>query len=261
MDLSGLRLLVDNKAVLAALSAAGGALLGNFVAVYRARIKTIEYTVNHERIGLSAEDALFGTIQVTWQGAAVTNLYLSTVTVQNETTTDYTDFDFKIWTGTTLLLTERTEFPGTTYHPRYSEAFAQAIYVQPGQVPTDAQFATFRHNREYRVPVLNRGQRVVFTYLTSVPVGTDGPGVWVDMLYAGAQVAFRPTAVAIHGVAVRLALPLGLLACLVLVGLCSALVSHVWVAAVVCMVAGLIAQSIGAWLYRGFRLVKQVVLR
>ena len=261
MDLSGLKALLDNKLALSAFSAIGGGLLTNLVKVYRARIKVIEYTVTHDRVALSADDALFGTVRVTWQDVPVTNLYVTTVEIKNGTSVDYTNVEFKVWTGTTLLLTERTEMPGTTFHPTYTDGFSEAIRVAPQQVPTDAQVLLFRHNREYRVTVLNRGQRIVCTYLTSVPTANDNPSVWVDMLHPGAQVAFRPTAPAIHGVAVRLALPLGLVACLVLVGLVSAFVTQVWLAAILCMLAGFIAQSIGAWLYQGFKFFKQIVLR
>ena len=261
MDLSQLRALVDNKALLSLLSAAGGALVGNLVAVYSSRIRVIEYTVNHERLALSAEDTLFGTVGVTWQGVPVTNLYVSTVQIQNDTATDYTNLEFKVWTGTTLLLTERAEIPGTTYLPTFTETFAHAVHVEPGDTPTEAQFTMIRHNREYRIHVLNRGQRVLFRYLTTVPVGADGPSVWVDMLHPGVRIAFRPMVPEFQGVAVKLALPLGLLACLVLVGLVSVFVRQVWAAAVVCTFAELTVQVIGAWLYRGFKFLKHIIPR
>lgn len=261
MDLSKLRVLIDNKALLSLLSAAGGALLTNLVAAYRSRIRVIEYTVNHERVALSAEDVLFGTVAVTWEGLPVTNLYVSTVQIHNGTTTDYTNLEFKVWTGTTLLLTERAEVLGTTYRLAYTEAFVRALRVEPGDTPTPAQVTMFRHNREYRIPVLNRGQRVLIRYLTTVEPGADGPSVWVDMLYPGVQIVFRPVAPEIHGVAVKVALPLGLLACLVLVGLVSVFVSQIWVAAVVCTLAGLTVQVIGAWLVRGFKFLRRIIFR
>jgi len=261
MDLTELRKLIDNKAILSLVCAAGGALLGNLVAVYRARIRILEYTVNHERVALAAEDQLFGTVAVSWQGAPVTNLYVSTVEIQNRTTTDLSALEFKVWTGSTLLLTERTEMPGTTFVPTYTAGFSQAIQVPADQAPTDAQFNVFRHNREYRIPVLNRGQRALFRYLTTVPGGAEGPSVWLDMLHPGVQVVFRPNAPEILGVAVKLALPLGLLVCLVAVAAVSVFIRQVWLAAVLCVLAGLAVQTIGAFVYKAFRFIKQVVFR
>lgn len=252
--------LLNNKLFLSAASAIGGALLGNFIAIYRNRIKLIEYTVTHDRVGLSADDAIFGSVRVTWQGQDVTNLYTSTVTIQNTTLNDYTDLKIKVYTGNTLLLTERAEIAGTTYIPRFTDEYLQAIHIPEGVSPTAEQIDLYRHQREYRIPVLNRGQRVIMHYLTSVPTSNEGPAVWVDMLHPNAQVAFRPIAQQIHGVPIKLALPLGLLACLLIFIFVSIFISETWVAAAITLVVGLIAQSIGAWLYRALRFMKRLIL-
>jgi hypothetical protein len=65
-DLSGL---FNSKAVISGVSAVGGALFWNFVAAYRDRVKVLEYTVTHDRIGLSATDVIFGRVVVTWEGS------------------------------------------------------------------------------------------------------------------------------------------------------------------------------------------------
>lgn len=111
------------------------------------------------------------------------------------------------------------------------------------------------------MPVLNRGQRVVLTYLTTVPNPTDGPAVWVDMLHSGVTLRFRPSLPQIHGVPVRMALPVGLVACLAVIVLVSLSGARTWLAAAICMVAGLIAQSIGAALCRVAKFVRQIIFR
>jgi hypothetical protein len=167
----------------------------------------------------------------------------------------------KVYTGNTLLLNERSEISGTTYIPKLTEAYLEAIRVAPGEAPTDEQLQKYRHEREYVIPVFNRGQRVVFTYLTTVPIANEGPLVWVDMLHPGAKVLFRPTVQQIHGVPVRLAVPIGLLASLLAVVLVVAFVKLLWLAALICIMVGLMAQSIGAGLYWVFRFVKYIVLK
>ena len=74
---------IRHAQVLSALSAIAGALFWNFVEVFRGRIKTLEYTVTHQRVGVSADDPIFGTVLVTWQGNPVHNLYVSTVRIEN----------------------------------------------------------------------------------------------------------------------------------------------------------------------------------
>jgi hypothetical protein len=252
--------LVENKAVLSALSLIGGGVLGSLIAALRGRLKTLEYTVTHDRVALAAEDAVFGSVRVTWQGHEVTNLFTSTVTLENATTRDYTQLKFKVYTGDTLLLTQYTEIPGTSFILKWTDEYEAAVHVVPGQQPTDQQFWIFRHNREFIVPVLNRGQKAVVRFLTTVPVGTQGPAVWLDMLHPGVRVEFRPNVPQVHGVPVRFALPIGLLACILVLIASSVFVAQAWVAGPLCMSFGLVAQSVGAFIYRGFRYLKNLVL-
>lgn len=261
MTLPDIQQLLDSKILLSGISILVGALLGNFISVYRGRIKVLEYTVTHDRIGLSADDAIFGNVRVTWQGHNLTNLYSSVVTVVNGTSVDYTNLKLKVYTGNTLLLTERTEISGTTHVLHWTPEYAATLQIPAGGAPTDQQFNTYRHSREYHVPVLNRGQRAVMHILTTIPNQNESPLIWVDLLHPGAQIQFRLLTQQIHGVPVKLALPLGLLASIAVLIAVSFLLSEVWAAALIAMIVGLGAQSIGAWVYRGVRFVKQIVLR
>lgn len=261
MTLPDLNQLIDSKALLAAISAVGGGLIGNLIAVLRSRVKTLEYTVNHDRMAFSADDAIFGSIRVSWQNHDVTNLFSTRVTLENQTGKDFTNLKIKVYTGDTLLLGERTEIPGTTYVLKWTDGYQQQVHVPPGSAPTEQQFNTYNHSREYVVPVLNRGQRVVMTYLTTVPGSTQGPGAWLDMLHEGAKVQFRPVVPQIHGVSVRLAISVGIVACVAVLIAVSFTVTEPWAAAAICMVFGLFAQSVGAFLYRGLRFVKALVVR
>jgi hypothetical protein len=259
MTLPDLQSLLDDKAIFSGLSVIGGTLIGSVLSALRGRLKVIEYTVAHDRVGMSADDAIFGSVRVTWQSVDLTNLYSSVVIVENSTSTDFTNLKLKVYTGDTSLLNERTEIPGTTYILKYTPEFAASIAVPAGTTPTDAQFDLFRHNREYIVPVLNRGQRLVLHYLSTVPNSTTGPSVWVDLLHQGAQISFRPLLQQVHGVPIKIALPLGLLACLVVLVLSSIYVQQPWVAASIAMAFGLVAQSVGAGLYRGVRRVLRML--
>ena len=261
MSLPDFQQLLDSKALISGISILGGALLGNFIAVYRSRVKVLEYTVTHDRLGLSTDDAIFGNVRVTWQGHDLTNLYSSVVTLSNGTSVDYTSLKLKVYTGNTLLLTERTEIPGTTHILHWTTDYSAALQVAVGGVPTEEQFSTYRHSREYNVPVLNRGQRAVMHFLTTVPNQNEGPSLWLDLLHPGVQIQYRQLTQEIHGVPVKLALPLGLLASLAILLAVSLWLTEVWAAAAIAMLAGLFAQSIGAWIFRAVRIMKQIVLR
>lgn len=227
----------------------------------RSRVKTLEYTVNHDRMAFSADDAIFGSIRVTWQNHDVTNLFSTRVTLENQTGKDFTNLKIKVYTGETLLLGERTEIPGTTYILKWTDDYQKLVQVSPGNAPTEQQFDTYNHSREYIVPVLNRGQRVVMTYLTTVPGGVQAPGAWLDMLHEGAKVQYRQVVPQIHGVPVRLAISVGIVVCLAVLVVASYTITEPWAAAAVCMVFGLFAQSVGAFMYHGLRFIKALVVR
>jgi len=261
MPLPDLAQLIESKALLSALSAIGGGLIGNLIAVLRSRVKSMEYTVHHDRVGFSADDQVFGAIRVTWQNHDVTNLFSSRVTLENQTGKDFTNIKIKVYTSETLLLGERTEIPGTTYILKWTPDFQQQLHVAPGNAPSAQQFNTYNHSREYVVPVLNRGQRVVMTYLTTVPAAGQGPAVWLDMLHEGVKVQHRQVVPRVHGVPIRLAISIGLVVCVAVLAIASIAFTEPWAAAAVCMFFGLFAQSIGAFVYRGLRLLKALVVR
>lgn len=75
MTLLDLNQLIDSKVLQAAISAIGGGFIGNLIAGLRSRVKTLEYTVSHDRMAFSADDEIFGSIRVTWQNHDVTNLF------------------------------------------------------------------------------------------------------------------------------------------------------------------------------------------
>jgi hypothetical protein len=261
MNLPDFGQLIDNKLLLSALSAVAGGFIGNLVAVLRGRVKTLEYTVAHDRIALSADDAIFGSIQVIWQSHNVTNLFTSRVELANQTGSDLTDLKIKVYTGTTLLLGQRTEIPGTTHILKFTDDFEGQLRIAPGRTPTAEQFNLYNHSREYLVPVLNRGQRVVLTYLTTVPSGTEGPSVWLDTLHKGVRVRYQPLVPQVHGVPIKIAVAVGLAAAIATLALASIFLTEPWAAATVCLLVGLIAQSIGAWLYRAYLFVKSLIIR
>ena len=261
MTIPDLSQLLESKFLLSGGSVVVGAFLGNLIAVLRARIRTLEYCVNHDHVAFSANDAIFGSIQVTWQNHNVTNLFSSRVELENRTGKDLTDLKIKVFTTDTLMLGERTEITGTTHVLKFTPEFAQQLAVPAGATPTQQQFTLYNHNREYLVPVLNRGQRVVMTYLTTVPIAGQGPAVWLDMLHPGIRVQYRAVVPQIHGVPTRTAIAIGLLACVAVLVVSSIMLSEPWAAALVCLLVGLFAQSVGAFIYRGFGMVKSLVVR
>ncbi len=192
----------------------------------------------------------------------MTNLYTSRVELSNRTGKDLTDLKVKVYTNDdTIIFGERTAIPGTTHVLKFTDEFSQVLKVSPGEKPSEQQFKTYNHRREYVVPTLNRGQSVVMTYLSSAPNGAAGPSVWLDLLHPGVRVQYRIIVAQVHGVPVRIALILGLISAVVAFVLSSLYLDEPWAAALVCLVVGLAAQSVGALLFRVAAFAKALVVR
>lgn len=239
----------------------GGYLLNGLIAYLQKRLKTLEYTVSHEQVALSADDPIFGNIKTTWQDMEIKNLHVTTVVLRNLTTTDYTDFDFKLYTGQdTLLLSQYTQITGTSYILNFSDKFNKSIEVVPGGQPTPQQFQIYYHNREYSLPVFKRDQEVLVRFLTTVPNGTSGPAVWLDTLHPGVKVKFRPNENKIHGVPVRLAVLIGLMVTVIALAVGIYFHPDVWPVILICTLIGIFAQLLGASFYRLWHFACRVFL-
>lgn len=70
------------------------------------------YSVTHTRVGVTAEDAIFGSVAVSWNGKPVRNLHLSTIEMKNESMNDYENVVISAFTNDSQLMTEQTQLLG-----------------------------------------------------------------------------------------------------------------------------------------------------
>ena len=213
------------------------------------------FYVYHYRVGVSADDAIFGSVRATWNNLAVDYLYSSSVELRNESLKDYENVKVKVYTNDTVLLTERTEIVGTSRIVEWTTSFAERVSVPPGGEPTEDQFGLYAREREYLIPAMNRGQKVRFTYLntTSEP---EQPTIWLDILHKGVKTKFRVAQTEFLGVPQSSAGWVGSVLGIAIVALVVATVETFWLVAALSFLLGLIALLPGAAsikLWRRFR--------
>jgi hypothetical protein len=227
--------------------AAIGYVGGQAVAYLRGRLRVLEYSAESFRVAMSTDDAIFGKIEVQWQGGPTTNLFLTTVTLENSTAQDFENLKFRIYSQPeTLLLNHRTAIGGTPFVFDLAPEFKQSVAAPQGQQPTPVQFELYRHSREFVIPVFNRGKKATIQFLTHLPAGQQTPNVSLDVLQRGIQVQRRPSLPHVHGIPVRTASLVGISACAVIYALTVLFVPAVWSAALICLVVGLSGQLLGA---------------
>lgn len=219
---------------------------------------TFVYFVNHLRVGVSAEDIIFGTVSVTWNGQPVSNLFLSSLELKNESMNDYENVIVQIYTNNTLLLSEQTQILNMPNILEWSERYKNQVYVKPGESPTDSQRSIFYGQREYVIPVFNRGQSIRITYLNSAKEN-ESPSIWLSCLQKGVKVKFRVPQNEIFGVPQPRAALAGII---IGIGAVTAIVlsgQTIWFAATGSFIIGLIAQVPGAYAIKFIRKVRDAI--
>lgn len=248
--------MLENTFVIGVVSWLGGILAAVLVQQILSRRSVLSYFVNHLKVGTSADDRTFGSIQITWNGEQVPNLYLSTVELTNESSRDLQNVRIKAYTGDTTLLSEFPQLMGTTHFVSYSPEYEQEIAVTPGSAPTQQQRNVHGQRREYLVPVFNRGQLIRFQYL-NISKSEQQPSIWLEIVHPGVVLKFRHPQSHIFGVPQPMAALTGFLLGLLFATLLYAYSPYVWIIAFGSLSFGFVAQVPGAYAIRAFRRVRR----
>ena len=261
-------------------SLAGGSLtllVTLFVLVVRNRRALLTYHAAHDRIGMSALDKIHGEVAVTVGGNQMQNLYMSNVWLVNRSMRDLEDLEVKVLCGNDdmRLMSEQTLLEGTVeflkHTPEYEEIKGQLInaFNAREQARTAGDHATAAQidqaqaaNRQiwltqrwYTVPVLARGQTVRFTYMTNV-VSDTPPGIFLSCQKAGVRAKYKqPYQPIWHlwGVPLVEAGLAGIvIGTLVWLAVISS-ISTLWLAALICLVVGLLGNVPGAAVVKCYR--------
>ncbi|MGB8225526.1 MAG: hypothetical protein WCE45_01470, partial [Sedimentisphaerales bacterium] len=250
--------------VVAAISSVIGAIITIIITNIRNKSGVFGYITFFNRIGLSADDSIFGSVRVNWQGHAVRNLYSYTITVENSTSKDYENIEFKLYSGPeTIILNEKAEILNSPYAVLWSDSYKQKMYVAEGQVASALQQEEYNHSREYNVPVFNRGQKICFTYLCTKLNDDFDPGIFISTSAKGIRlkrqknpfVILKP----IFGVPVPIAIVRAFIISVLVVILCGLFVKNIWIASIVSMFVGLTAQTFGAIVYRVEKFIRHTI--
>lgn len=252
--------LINNNLAVSLVSLVVGALITTVVTKLHNKTAVFRYSHRIDRVALSAEDPIFGSVKITWQGQPVRNLYTATIEVENSTTRDFEKVNFKVYTGTdTILLNERTAIINSPYIVEWSPEFKQRLQVPDGQTATPVQLNTYYHSREYFLPVFNRGRKLQFTYLCTKPSADDLPTVFVDTLLPGGRLKFEDPLAVVWGVPIKAAIMRGLIISVVAVVVLGFYLKGVWPAIASAFLVGLFAQLLGTVEYKLERFLKGLI--
>lgn len=240
----------------------GGGLAGVITAWFTQRVLskrgTFTYVVNHNRVGMSTDDAIFGNVKVTWNDTPIANLYLSTVELKNESMNDYENVVVKAYTNNTNLLSEQTQIIDTPNILEHSDKYKELLNIKDGESPTDEQFDIYNRQREYLIPIMNRGQAIKLTYLNAAKT-TEIPSIWLSVIQKGVKLRFKPPQNEILGVPQPRAAFAGLIIGLIIVCMLVAIVDNPLFMSITAFTIGLVAQVPGAYTIKALRVLREIV--
>ncbi|MBS1188597.1 MAG: hypothetical protein H6R10_389 [Rhodocyclaceae bacterium] len=216
------------------------------------------YSVTHNRVGITSEDPVFGSVAVTWNGNTISNLFLSTIEMKNESLNDYENVIVRAYTSDTKLMTEQTQLLESPNILEWSEKFRKQLHVEVGNSPTDTQWSIYTGQREYVVPIFNRGQVIRITYLNSAQ-GSSTPSIWLSATLKGVKLKYRGPQNQILGVPQGQAAFVGVLMGLVILVALALLVSEPWIIATIAMTYGFVAQIPGAYSIKLARRIREAI--
>ena len=244
------------------ISVIAGGLGGIFTAWLTQRVLNrrgiFSYSVTHNRVGITTEDPIFGSVAVTWNGNTIPNLYLSTIEMKNESLNDYEDVVVRTYTSDTKLMNEQTQLLDSPNILEWSEKYKKQLHVEAGKNPSQIQWNIYNGQREYVIPIFNRGQTIKIIYLNSGQTSSM-PSIWLSIALKGVKLKFRGPQNQILGVPQGLAAFVGVLIGLVVLVALALLASKPWVIAITAMAYGFVAQIPGAYTIKLLRRAREAV--
>ena len=247
------------------------------VFVVRNRRVLLTYHVWHDRIGISTFDSIHGEIAVTVGGNPVQKLYMSNIRLVNCSVRDVEDLELKVFCRAEDMhfMSEQTLVEDTVEFLRHTAEFEEIknqVLNAPSEVELakdagdharaqmlqqviDGNWRTLSTNRWYAVPVLARGQAIRFTYMTNVQSDAR-PDISLSCQKAGVRLKYKePYQPVWHlwGVSLADAGIVGVVIATLVWILVISSISTLWIAALVCLVVGLLSNVPGAGVVRLFR--------
>ena len=239
------------------------------VVLVKNRRSLLTYHVRHDRIGISTYDNIHGEVSVTVGGNQMQNLYMSNVWLVNRSMRDVENLEIKIYAGTDdlKLMSEQTHIEGTVDFLKYTAEYEgiksqllNAVAEKENAMVVDdatenkinqtqaSNWKMWSSQRWYKVPVFARGQTIKFTYMTNVLSDVD-PVIHISCQKAGIRVKYKqPYQPIWHlwGVPLVQAGLAGIVIGVFVWFVIISSISTLWLAALLCLVAGLLGNIPGA---------------
>ena len=240
----------------------GGMLIGFFTTLLTQKVLNkrgvFSYFVSHNTVGISEQDPIFGTVSVTWNGNPIDHLYLSTLDLKNDSLNDYENVVIRIYTYDTRILSESTQIIGTPNTLEWTENYRAKFHVEPGAILTDEQINIHCFQREYVIPVFNRGQEIRITYLNSA-LSPEVPNIFLAATHKGVKVKYRPPQNQIFGEPYLVAVSMGTIIGIIFWIIAVLFIENIWAVTLIMLACGILAVAFGTYAIKLCRKIREII--
>lgn len=216
------------------------------------------YYVHHNRVGISTNDSIFGNVLVTWNENPIDHLYLSNIDLKNESLNDYENIVIRTYTNDTKLLSESTQIVDTPNILQWTKSYSEQLHVEPEHEPTQAQRNIYQSQREYLIPVLNRGQEIRITYLNSA-ISSEIPNIWLSATIKGVKIKFQVPQNQVYGIPQPRAVLVGTIVGFILLVPLVLFVKTTWIVALISILYGLLVVIPGVFIIKAYRKIRELI--
>ncbi len=234
----------------------GGALLVHLWEKFVHRISILRYTVYHQYIALSSNIPGVGLIEILHDKIPVKSLYLSMVSVANDTNRDLANVEINLACDShSIILFSQGTNKSSGINLHFTDNFSKIL---SDYNPTTTDARDIAGNREYLAPVINRGDIIEFALLITnelsifpfVSASCNHLGVKIKFQKAPRQKIFGESS----AISILIGLIIGLIICYLFIYFNFSLTAGVWFS----FLLGLMTSFIGLLLIKLFKFLRRL---
>jgi hypothetical protein len=133
---------------------------------FKNRIVTLRYKVWHSSLGASINDPKFGSVKVLYNESEVTNLFMSTLELKNDSQKDIENFNLDLkCNDNSMILVSRGTKKDSIKELNFTTQF-QSLLDTTKQEEIE-KVNNIMRTRNYNIPILNRGEKIEISMITS----------------------------------------------------------------------------------------------
>ena len=152
----------------------GGGLIGKYFDKFKKRIKYAEYSINVRKIGLDQHHLSLGNLEIRFNGDEISSPYICEIIINNTTGIDLENSIITVdaFNNDVFILNSIPNIVGGMIYIPFSSDYQKRISYPDPNNPTNEARHFFFHEKEYQIPLLNRGKIFTLTLFCQSPYAT-----------------------------------------------------------------------------------------